>query len=123
MFFLKVSTYCFSVSFSARSRSEWPPKTALFFNSPTRWQKKRAVKRLLCQVTEFIRSCHHGLTHTLQIVVHLLLIANLSRGVEFSGNLRQGGQMVDEAAHLVIAEMGIQEIRLESLAISGPLGK
>ena len=78
---------------------------------------------LIHQVTEFIRSCHHGLTHTLQIVVHQLLIANLSRGVEFSGNLRKGGQMENEAAHLVVAEMDIQEIRLESLAVGGPLGK
>ena len=81
------------------------------------------IPMLIHQVLELIRSFQHGLTHTLQIVVHQLLIANLSRGVEFSGNLRQDGQMEDEAAHLVVAEMDIQEIRLESLAVGGPLGK
>ena len=73
------------------------------------------------QFVEFHGSRHDGLAHTLQIVVHQLFLAELGRGVELSGNLRQGGQMEDEEAQVVVAEVSLKEIHLEGFFVGGPL--
>ena len=65
----------------------------------------------------------HRLANLLPLVVHQLLFAELGAGIQFAGNLGQGGEMEDETAKVVVAQVGLEEAVFEGFTIGGPFGK